>query len=575
MNGLPTLCLKGMSTSRQLIAAARFLPEALEVIRSRRLSIPASFFVAAEGGQMIGISSGDVIFTAPPADLRRIQDMVVALEDRRFHRHRGIDFRGVVRATIANARAQKVVQGASTITQQLVRNTLLAPDRSAIRKVCELRLAIEVERHYSKAEILHLYCHHVFLGNGTRGFPAAAKLLYRRPLGSLDEEQLVALAGLLRTPSQTHPIGGSVAYVKRTAALASVLGIAPSLRNVAPRNPTDSRRLIRSRHTTQIRTELRRLGAGEEDIARVTTSLQPSIQTGLNQALAVAFQSRAVRACAGIVLEVRSSNVVAESSWVEGKESDFSVAFRGRIQPGSTFKSFAALSALEQGFTMRQPLESSPFESTAVGGHAKRPWRVRNYGHVYRGRVTLLEALRTSDNTAFARLTEMLRQDALSETYQRLRLCDRAEVTPAIVLGAHRGGVSLAALANAYATVARYGLYLPYRLVRLVEFRDGSFLRAPRAAGELVLRDYPAVAALRDALVQCGVRYGGAVVSGKTGTTRLGSLFAGYDDRLSYAVWVGFREPVPEGDPKALSAVRVFEGFVRRVFGTPSEALSI
>jgi penicillin-binding protein 1A len=279
MNTFPTLRLKGMTPSRQVLAAARFLPGALEAIRNRRLSVPASFFVAAEDGRTVGISYGDVVFTAQAADLRRIQEIVVALEDRRFYRHRGIDFRGIVRAGIANTRAWKVVQGGSTITQQLVRNTLLAPDRSPIRKICEVLFALEVERHYSKAEILDLYCHHVFLGNGTRGFPAAAKVLYRRPLRTLDDGQLVALAGLLRTPSRTHPIGSSAAYVKRAAALTGVLGTAPGMRNVAPANPTDPRRLLRSRHTPQIRTEIQGLDPGKGEIARVTTSLQPTIQT--------------------------------------------------------------------------------------------------------------------------------------------------------------------------------------------------------------------------------------------------------------------------------------------------------
>ncbi len=119
------------------------------------------------------------------------------------------------------------------------------------------------------------------------------------------------------------------------------------------------------------------------------------------------------------------------------------------------------------------------------------------------------------------------------------------------------------------------GVYLPYRLVRLVEFRDGTFLQPPRVNGELVLRDYSAVATLRDVLRQSGVHYGGVDFSGKSGTTALGSLFAAYDDRLSYAVWVGFREPIPEGDPKGLSALRVFENLVRRALGAPSGLLSI
>jgi len=169
----------------------------------------------------------------------------------------------------------------------------------------------------------------------------------------------------------------------------------------------------------------------------------------------------------------------------------------------------------------------------------------------------------------------MLDRNALSDVYERLRLCNRAEATPAIVLGAHRAGVSLAALANAYATVARHGVYLPYRLVRFVEFRDGTFFSPSRTTGELVLRDYSAVSALRDALTECGTNCSGTVFSGKTGTTALGSLFAAYDDRLSYAIWVGYREPMPEGDPKAVSAVRVFESLVRRALGVPSGVLSI
>lgn len=317
-----------------------------------------------------------------------------------------------------------------------------------------------------------------------------------------------------------------------------------------------------------VRDSLSANGLTSDRLVRVITTIHPAVQSALDDILREASRQPVLSQAAGIVLSNSSGELLGEAAWKDGKPCDFSPAFEGRIQPGSTFKPFAMLSALEQGYHHSMLLKSAPFESTFIRSACQRAWSVRNYGHTYRGTITLRDALILSDNTAFARLVELLDLDALGETYARFGLTPTRVVPPAIVLGAQPTGVSLAQLATAYGAVARGGVYMPLRIVRAALFADGTLWWPPRTVGRLVVKNGAVVHALHAALVQAAGALARFGIAGKTGTTKIGTLFAGYSRELSVALWGEYHSEPSENHPKSITAIDLMACFMEHLFGT-------
>lgn len=582
---LPHLDLGRVRGWRKPFAAIQFLPLALAAIRLRRLHPSYTFSFVDRGEGPIGLSAGDVCYSAREEDTRLVSEMVVALEDRRFFAHPGIDVLGILRALKANVLAQRVVQGGSTITQQLVRNTLLTPDRSLTRKLLELILALFVERHYSKREILRLYGDFVYLGPGVRGFEAASRLIYRRSLSQLDADAQCGVVGLLRRPSRDYPVSTYENLRRRQAFIAqrlsSVVRTIPRRRphsEGAPTpNPISFRGHLKPRWTRVAQQIFAAAPLPRDDVRRIGLTVDRALQGHLDRTVCVASRDSDVDRVAAVVLDNRSGDVVAEAAWARGTESEFSPTFAGNVQPGSTFKPFAVLAAIEHGLATDLRLLSAPFESSFIRNADGSPWRVRNYAWRYRGELTLSEALRHSDNTAIARLTEYLPTHVLQSVYERFRLAMPGQATPAIVLGAVEGGVSLLQIASAYSAIARLGSYVEPRFLRFVQYADGTawWSATPNAKG-VIVASYEAIRVLRQFLSRTTPSLVPLGFSGKTGTTRRGSLVAAYNDFVSAAIWLGYKESRIEGGPKGLSALRVLERFVtERLLGHKRDPFAI
>lgn len=555
-----------------------FLPRALRVIQERRLAPVYSFHLLNAQARVIGISDGSIRYPATAGELEKLQPLIVYLEDKRFFEHFGIDARGILRAAVTNLRLWKIVQGGSTVTQQLVRNTLLVSEHSMLRKVFEMVLAIKLEKHFSKQEILDLYCSHVYLGNGIRGFPAAAKIIFRRKLSALDDTQIHGLLGLLRTPTHTYPGTDSANFLKRQSKISKVLkgkNDKPGQLATKP-NPIDIATHRHPRFTHIVKSELIRLnGHVPQNVRRVGLTIDGAVQAFLNAALRETTKLPEVSSAAGVVISIETADVLGEVSWESGRDAQFSPSYFGSLQPGSTFKTFALLSALRQGISLAQPLLSAPFESSCYQATGNIPWRVRNYADVYRGMISLKDAFKCSDNTAFARLAEMLDTDDLFKSYINFGLCVAKHASPAIVLGGHRGGVSLLSLVAAYRAVARGASYVHPRIIQYIEFSDGKFRWVPRSPEVQIVQEYQAMCDLQLALASAGPLVGRIKLAGKTGTTRTGSLLVAYDDQIASAIWVGYRKPIVEGDPKAISAAKAFERFMNSILGHRSDLFSI
>lgn len=555
-----------------------FLPQAFQAIQERNFTPTYSFHLVNAQTCLIGISDGDVRYPATKEELDRLKPLIVYLEDRRFFKHFGIDVIGIARAMTANLRFCGIVQGGSTITQQLVRNTLLAPERSIMRKILEMLLAIKMEKHFSKQEILDLYCNYVYLGKGIRGFSAAAKIILRSKLSAINDLQIYGLLGLLRTPERTFPDKDSVQFIKRQNQISKILKtkiFKTDLQGVKP-NPINVGNFKCPRLTQIVRSELVSLtGYIPRDMRRVGLTINNIVQTSLSEALCEITRLPQVKSAAGIILSTTRADVLAEVAWKSGYATQFSPAYFGSLQPGSTFKTFALLSALQQGISLTQTLTSAPFESSCFRSGRNNPWRVRNYANMYKGEICLKDAFKLSDNTAFARLVEMLDTEKLFNSYKDFGLFAGEQASPAIVLGGHKGGVSLLSLVAAYRAIANGGTYIRPRIIQYVEFNDGSFLPFPTSRGIQLVREFQAIRDLQLALVEAGPIVRGAKQAGKTGTTRTGSLLATYDDQIATAIWVEYEKPIPEGDPKAVSATQGFDRFMNKLLGYQQDLLLI
>lgn len=579
--GFPKLDLAQFPKWKKLIEVVKFLPVAYKAIAAKRIRPRFTFHLADGRDNFVGIAGTDICYPARFEDVEAVCRLAVKFEDRRFYEHHGIDLFAIIRSTLKNIRARRIIQGGSTITQQLARNTLLTSDRSFARKLAEILIALKIERHYSKSEILFLYSHLVYLGHGIRGFPAASKLIYRRPVQALNENQACGLIGLLRQPSATHPSTNLARYLDRQAFLVSACRAPKKIvsndkndirRSLRVPNPIEINGYRKSRwaHVVErlISKRFPETHSTSSHIVKVGLTVDKSIQRVLDEVLKeVSLGSNVVHA-AGVVLNNNTSDVLAESAWDSGHEWDFSPVFFGKIQPGSTFKTFAYLAALESGFSPDLELGSSAFESSFFRNQDGSSWRVRNYGDTYRGNTTLFEALQYSDNTAFARLAELIDFERLESTYLRFGLCKSGVVTPAIVLGASVDGVSLLSLVSAYAAIARNGVAKKPRFVRYAEYSDNSILHIPsRDDGAVVIHDCVVNAKLKEALKQSASVLSALRFSGKTGTTKKGSLFVGYNDEVSIAIWLGYRGVQSEHDKKGMSAIKATERIIQKALG--------
>lgn len=568
----PQLDLGRYSGWEKPAAAARFFPAAWRVIRRKALQPAYTYHFADRCERPMGISAGDVCYLASEDDMELMNRVVVALEDRRFYSHPGVDLWGVMRALKSNLLAWRLVQGGSTITQQLVRNTLLTPDRSLTRKLLELALALLLERYYSKREILGLYSQFVYLGPGVRGFEAASRLVYRRPLSQLDSAALFGLAGLLRKPTRDYPLTTQHRFRQRQAFVARCMaGITnadrwprrPPKQPPGIPNPIGVRGFERPRWTRVTQQLVATCGGQLTGLKRVGLTIDRVLQGHLDRILRRASADPAVDRIAAVVLRNDNADVVAESTWANGVDCDDSPAFAGALQPGSTFKPFAVLAAFEDGLTADLTLLSAPFASSFIVNADGSPWRVRNYAFRYRGEVTLTEALCQSDNTAFARLTECVSPATLRFVYERFGLVKPGRATPAITLGGVEEGVSLIQIASAYSAVARNGVYLEPRFLRFIHYADGTTSwTAPPSAGGLVVAGSAAIHRLQGVLAGALPSLRPLGFSGKTGTTRRGSLVAAYNDYVSAAIWLGYKRPRGEAPPKGWTALKVLERFI-------------
>jgi penicillin-binding protein 1A len=473
----------------------------------------------------------------------------VAIEDRRFYSHHGIDPWGILRAGVRDVLHRGGTQGGSTITQQLAKNLFLTQERTVTRKLQEAVLALWLEHKFSKAQILELYLNRVYFGSGAYGIEAAAQRYFAKSARKLTLPEAAMLAGLVQSPSRLAPSRNPDGAERRAgmviAAMADLKMIGDEAAKRALISPARAIKPSGGGSVNYVADWVMDavddlIGHVDQDIV-VETSIDPALQTAAEQSL------DDVLALKGDKLDVREGALVAMTpdgvvrALVGGRnyaESQFNRAIAARRQPGSAFKPFVYLTALEHGLTPDTVREDKPI---SVQG-----WRPENFEHEYLGPVTLTQGLANSLNTVSVRLTMEVGPAAVVRTAYRLGIESKLEPNASIALGTSE--VSVIELVSAYATFANGGLAVAPHVVERIRSNDGKTLytRATQALGRIVDARIIGMmnTMMRETLVNGTARRAdlpGWLAAGKTGTSQdfRDAWFIGYTSRLVTGVWLG------------------------------------
>ena len=499
---------------------------------------PAMLFLSAEGRP---IARRGAIKEAPVEVAKLDSDTVaafVAIEDRRFYRHWGIDPRGIGRAMVANVRAGGVRQGGSTITQQLAKTSFLSSDRSFKRKAQEVIIAFWLEGWLTKDEILSRYLSSVYFGDGVYGLRAAADHYFDRKPERLNLAQSAMLAGMVQAPSRLAPTKNLKMAQERSRLVLRTMEDTGAITEQRART-TKLARPVRQRNklpsgtyfTDWVASDAQEAFDSEFGEVRVRTTLDADLQR-----IAVRAVNRAKigDAQAALVAMRPDGRVVAMVGGRSYSKSPFNRATQALRQPGSAFKLFVYLAAMRAGWAPDSMIEDEPI---TISG-----WTPANSDGVYRGEVTLRQAFARSSNAATVRLSESVGRGNVMRAARDLGISTRLPDKPSLALGT--GGVTLLELTGAYAAI-HSGRY-PIEARGLPEEQpQGGLARFFSPSGRLDdRRDRAAMLDLLYAAANSGTGKRAALrvpTFGKTGTTQdnRDALFVGFAGDLVVGVWVG------------------------------------
>jgi len=480
----------------------------------------------------------------------------VAIEDRRFYHHYGVDPIGLVRAVLANVLHRGVAQGGSTITQQLAKNLFLTPERTLTRKLQEVVLALWLEHKYSKAQILELYLNRVYFGAGAYGVEAAAQRYFGKSARHVTLAEAALLAGLVKSPSRLSPTKNFDDAEKRAQLVLAAMRdggfVDPGAAKVAMAHPPHIAQPGGAGSVNYVADWVMDvvndlIGHVDRDVVVETTidfSLQQAAEKALDEVLAQKGAKFAVTQGALVAMTPEG----AVRALVGGRnyaESQFNRAIAAKRQPGSAFKPFVYLTALQRGLTPDTVREDKPVEL--------KGWRPENYEHQYYGPVTLTQALALSLNTVSVRLTLECGPAAVAKTAYRLGITSVLDANPSLALGTSE--VSPLELVGAYAPFANGGIAVVPHVVARVRSADGKqllYASANTAFGRVVDPRYIAMmnTMMRQTLVIGTAKSAslpGWMAAGKTGTSQdfRDAWFIGYTAHMVTGVWLGNDDASP------------------------------
>lgn len=489
-----------------------------------------------------------------PLDLLppHVQGAVVATEDRRFYNHYGIDPIGMLRAFFTNLRAGRFAQGGSTLTQQLAKNLFLTPNRTLARKIEELGLALWLELRLSKRDILELYLNRVYFGGGAYGIEAASQRYFDKSAREMTIAEAALIAGLLKAPSKYSPSVSPGSARARSRVVLSKMQEAGVITEDEERRAVDERIVFHEPKSAKENTGVEYaidfvlerlpplLGTGHAEVV-VETTLDANLQRRANEivdkALAKNGGALGVTQAAVVVLDT-DGGIRALVGGRNYAESQFNRAVKARRQPGSVFKPFVYLAALETGMTPETITYDVPL---TING-----WSPRNDNGQHVGEISLRKALSQSVNTVAVRLNQTIGPGRTIATARRLGITSELRESPALPLGTSE--VSLLEITGAYDVFSNGGTAIEPHAIRRVRMSSGRviYVRDVSRSGQVI--DPLTVGSMNDMLNATlvsgtGKRAGIAnhPSAGKTGTTQdfRDAWFIGYTSHLTAGVWIG------------------------------------
>jgi penicillin-binding protein 1A len=535
--------------------------------------------VLAQRGEMAGanVSLKDLPPYLPKA--------FIAIEDRRFYSHYGVDPIGIIRAAVANVLHRGVSQGGSTLTQQLAKNLFLTQERTLQRKLQEVELALWLERKHSKNELLELYLNRVYFGSGAYGVEAAAQRYFGKSARHVTLAEAAMLAGLVKSPSRLAPNRNPEGAEKRAqtvlAAMAEAKFITEAQAQASIGHPAISVKPAGAGTVNYVADWIGEVlddlvGQVEQSIV-VETTIDPKLQSAAEAAVIDELAAKSVKFNVSQGALVAMSPDGAVRAMVGGRnygESQYNRAVTAKRQPGSAFKPFVYLTAIEHGLTPDTVRQDAPLDL--------KGWKPENYSREYFGPVTLTQALAMSLNTVAVRVGLEVGPKNVARTAHRLGISSRLDANPSIALGTSE--VSMIELVGAYAPFANGGLSVSPHVVTRIKTLDGKLLyaRQPEQPNQVI---EPRNVALMNVMMQETLVSGtarkaeipGWAAAGKTGTSQdfRDAWFVGYTANLVTGVWLGNDDNSPT--KKATGGglpVEVWTRFMRTAHqGVPVAAL--
>jgi penicillin-binding protein 1A len=522
-----------------------------------------------------------------------LKKALIVTEDRNFYHHSGIDLKGILRAIYRDIKAGKFVEGASTITQQLSKTLFLQPRKTLLRKAKEAFLSFQIERRYTKDEILELYLNQVYFGSGAYGVESAARIYFGKTVSDLDLSECALLAGLPKSPSRYSPlIDKDLALKRRNIVLKQMKDtgvISQAVFNIAKEEPLN---LVKQNKTTvkapyfieSIKLFLentigssRLYKGGLTVITTLDFKLQKAAELAVEKGLSALkrrmkqqFIKNPDPQCALVSLDVLSGGILAMVGGSDFSKTRFNRATIAKRQPGSAFKPIVYAYAIEQGFSQNKIILDAPVAFKI--GNRKKAWEPKNFSDDYKGEMTLRMALALSKNIPAVRLIEMLGPTSVVRFAHTMGI--ESTLSPNLSLALGTSGVKLINLTAAYSVFPNKGkLIEPYGVVEVVDANGRLVWRIKPQKKAVISRESAAIITdMLRSVIQNGTGKKAKVIrrpiAGKTGTTDefKDALFIGFSPSITTGVWVGQDTftTIGKGETGARAALPIWTEFMQK-----------
>lgn len=514
-----------------------------------------------------------------------VKKAFIAIEDVRFYIHPGVDFIGILRALIQDIKARSMVQGGSTITQQLAKMLFFKPEKSIVRKIKEAIISIQIEKRYTKDEILGLYLNQTYFGTRAFGIEAAAQTYFGKPADQLSVAEAALLASLPKAPSLYSPFRNpQKAKARRTSVLTSMLKhrfITLEQYNRALAEPLPSSPHYRKYEAPYFVELLRQYleqkygpaiyTSGYNIYSTIDFNMQRIAEKALSDGVKNIEKRRKPGVQASLVaIDIRTGQIKAMVGGFDFWQTQFNRATQALRQPGSAFKPFVYVTAIEGGMTSTSIINDTPI--SFKGARPGQIWSPKNYDGKYHGAVPLRTALAKSLNAATVRLASWFGVKDIIATAQRLGI--KSPLQPYLPLALGASDVTLLEMVQAYSVLAT-GKKMELISYNRIENRDKIVLEEiyPKQTEVLDENTVKEMQILLGAVVSEGTatkaKTLGRAVYGKTGTTNdySDAWFIGFDERLAVGVWVGRdnHKPIGNKETGATAALPIWMDFMKQI----------